>query len=210
MNIKNRKQKNREVIMKNNKGFSLIEVLVTVGLVGILVGIAIPSYQGYKKRTVAMAVRADLGNGSKVYNAKYAVESTYCYDLVSVGLPAQEGRAGNPIYKKQGWFGFETINTSCGNVTDRAKYQFKATAGSCNDPSILTQSACTGMFSGMTRAWANRADLAATVSPSACELKDNEFLMGAYTDVSGLDAFLTADHEGRIGEKNAGTDCEAP
>ncbi len=192
--------------LSNNKGFSLIEVLVTVGLIGVLVGIAIPSYQGYKKNTVKMALKADLGNGAKVYNAKYAVESTYCYNLEDVGLPAQDGRKGNPIYKKQGWFGFGTIGTNCSNVTDVAKYQFKATGAECSDGASTTQAACTTAM-GM---WHTRPDLVSTITATGCVLNDNDFLLGAYTDVSGLDTFLTADHEGRIGEVAAATNCAAP
>ena len=193
--------------VSNNKGFSLIEVLVTVGLIGILVGIAIPSYQGYKKNTVKMALKADLGNGAKVYNAKYAVESTYCYNLMDVGLPAQEGRAGNPIYKKKGFFGFGTIGGNCSNVTDAEKYQFKAKAGTCSDSSALTQAACTAITNAV---WTNRADLASVITGPACVLNDNDFLLGAYTDVASLDTFLTADHEGRIGEVVTGSDCLKP
>jgi len=34
----------------HNGGFSLIEVLVVIGAIGILVGIAIPAYNGYRER----------------------------------------------------------------------------------------------------------------------------------------------------------------
>ena len=194
--------------VSNNKGFSLIEVLVTVGLIGILVGIAIPSYQGYKKNTVKMALKADLGNGAKVYNAKYAVESTYCYDLIGVGLPAQKGRAGNPIYKKKGFFGFGDV-ASCPNVTVEENYKFVAEAGTCNDGTSSTKVACEGTTP--PGIWTNRADLAATITaPSTCKLESNKFLLGAYTDVAALNTFLTADHEGRIGEGPGKVDCEAP
>ena len=45
--------------IKNNKGFSLVEVLVTVGLIGVLVSIAVPSYNKYKEGTSLMAMKAD-------------------------------------------------------------------------------------------------------------------------------------------------------
>ena len=192
--------------VSNNKGFSLIEVLVTVGLIGILVGIAIPSYQGYKKNTVKMALKADLGNGAKVYNAKYAVESTYCYNLIDVGLPAQDGRKGNPIYKKKGFFGFGNIGGNCSNVTDVKKYQFKANGASCTDGASSTKMACNTAM-GM---WHTRPDLVSTVGGAACTLNDNDFLLGAYTDVAALDTFLTADHEGRIGEASGASNCTKP
>ncbi|MDE0119141.1 MAG: prepilin-type N-terminal cleavage/methylation domain-containing protein [Bdellovibrionales bacterium] len=196
--------------INNNKGFSLIEVLVTVGLVGLLVGIAIPSYNGYKKNTLAMALRADLGSGAKVYNAKYAVDSHYCHSFSDVGLSTE--RATNPIYRKSAFYGFQTVDTTnCGAVT-AAEVQYKTdsdSAGKCSDATYLTKSACTGA----TKTWTANSGVEYGGSPTACKLDANEFWMGATTNVSNLTSFLTIDEEGRIKEESGSTtptDCVDP
>ena len=183
-------------IIKSNRGFSLIEVLVTVGLVGILVGIAIPSYNGYKKSTVSMALKADLGNGAKVYNAQYAMESTYCYDLTQVGLTNERG--GNPIYKKNAYYGFESVETDCAAV-DTAKINFKSAGGFCKDAANKpTGDGKTACDTDTKKSWASSPDLAFSGKTGECKLDSNKFRLGATTNVSGLDDFLTADQDGRI------------
>ena len=51
--------------IKNNKGFSLLEVLVTMGLIGILTVIALPAYKSYKETANDTVLKSDIGNGYK-------------------------------------------------------------------------------------------------------------------------------------------------
>ncbi len=184
--------------IKSNKGFSLIEVLVTVGLVGILVGIAVPSYNGYKRNTVSMALKADLGSGAKVYNAKYAVESTFCFPFSAVGLP--ETRDGNPIYQKGGYYGFDSVGADCGGV-DEEDVHWEKSDKECYDSSAKTWAAPTGSppsCAGSATLKTKQGLAYEGGAPGACVLDSNTFLLGATTNTSDLKEFYYADQEGKI------------
>ncbi len=63
-------------ITKNNKGFSLLEVLVGVSIIGIISAIAVPQFVTYRETSALTASDTSLKNMSKAYNLCVATKTS--------------------------------------------------------------------------------------------------------------------------------------
>jgi type IV pilus assembly protein PilA len=58
--------------MKNNRGFTLIELMIVVAIIGILAAIAIPSYQGYIIKTQVNRAVSELATYKTPFEVRLA------------------------------------------------------------------------------------------------------------------------------------------
>ena len=64
--------------MKHNRGFTLIELMIVIAIIGILAAIAIPQFTAYRKRAYDSAARSDLRNAATAQEAYYVDAGRYC------------------------------------------------------------------------------------------------------------------------------------
>lgn len=73
---------------KGQKGFTLIELMIVIAIIGILAAIAIPQFSKYRARSYVAAVKADAKN---VYTAIQA----YMADNPGTTLPGASATGGS-------------------------------------------------------------------------------------------------------------------
>ena len=73
---------------KNNYGFTLVEILVTVTILAIIAAIAIPTYQNVVIKSNRTDAKTALNTLSNELARFYAVNRTYTTDMTNFSLPS--------------------------------------------------------------------------------------------------------------------------
>jgi general secretion pathway protein G len=82
--------------LKNNAGITLIELLLAVAILGLLVAIALPSYNRYVERTKVAAAVTDITVAQLQIDAFYVDNNRLPTSLDEVGLGSMRDAWGNP------------------------------------------------------------------------------------------------------------------
>ena len=137
--------------MKNNyhqNGFTLIELMIVVAIIGVLAAIAYPSYQRYVIKTKRTDMMTEMQNiASQIESRKLAQGS---YTNAGTGLDGSFPRSGTALY---------TIDLAPTPLTDRWTITAKPVSPQMVNDGTLTLNAqglkCRGSSCGMGQEWNN-------------------------------------------------------
>jgi len=93
---------------RDEKGFTLIELMIVIAIIGILAAIAIPQFAAYRERAYTSALKSDAHSFANAQEAYYADEDTYCSTLATLQLPKYGAESSQ----------FTTVAIVSGSATD--------------------------------------------------------------------------------------------
>ena len=87
----------RKLRPNNEKGFTLIELMIVVAIIGILAAIAIPQFSAYRERSYIASMKADCNSVRTAEEAHFVDNDTYTITNADLpGLPTAFS-AGNTV-----------------------------------------------------------------------------------------------------------------
>ncbi|MBN2374453.1 prepilin-type N-terminal cleavage/methylation domain-containing protein [bacterium] len=123
-------------LLKNRKGFTLIELMIVVAIIGILAAIAIPNFLTFRMKAKTSEAKANLGAIRTVEEAYKAEEDKY--------YPASSTIAKYPTTQnasKQTWTSSATAFSALGFEPAGAVYYGYNVAGATDGTTALTATA---------------------------------------------------------------------
>ena len=106
---------------QNKNGFSLIELMVVVAIIGILATIAVPNFQKFQARSKQTNAKAELSSVFSAQKSFFAEYSTYSAHLVSVGyVPEGTNEGANGYSARLGVKRYYGVSSGLTSTEDNA------------------------------------------------------------------------------------------
>jgi type IV pilus assembly protein PilA len=139
---------------KIQKGFTLIELMIVVAIVGILAAVAIPAYQDYIKRSKVSEVAAALAACKTSYSDYVAARNALPGTIDEAGCSTVSTQYQSGLTLAAGGAAFQTTLKNIGDTNaDTKVLGLRACAG--DDPSACTSITAATTTIGSFRGYTN-------------------------------------------------------
>jgi type IV pilus assembly protein PilE len=142
----------RNTLTRNQSGFTLLELMVSVAIIAILAGLAVPSYSTYVGQSRAKGASSDLVGLSLVLENDFQKNLLYPAYTTSTTIPAlAANRTGTQVNDFGSWSPAQSAYFTYSILSTTTSYTVTATATNCTlSISNLNVRTVTGSGCGFT------------------------------------------------------------